>query len=36
MVFLGRYEDQFIRENGVWKFLRREAPVDLPATPPGQ
>jgi uncharacterized protein (TIGR02246 family) len=30
MVFLGHYDDQFIRENGVWKFLRREAPVDLP------
>jgi uncharacterized protein (TIGR02246 family) len=29
MMFLGRYEDEFIRENGVWKFLRREAPVDL-------
>jgi uncharacterized protein (TIGR02246 family) len=31
MVFLGHYDDQFIRENGEWKFLRREAPVDLPA-----
>jgi uncharacterized protein (TIGR02246 family) len=30
MVFLGHYDDQFIRENGEWKFLRREAPVDLP------
>jgi hypothetical protein len=28
---LGHYNDEFIRENGVWKFLRREAPVDLPA-----
>ena len=28
---LGHYTDEFIRENGVWKFLRREAPVDLPA-----
>ena len=31
MVFLGHYDDEFIRENGEWKFLRREAPVDLPA-----
>ena len=31
MVYLGRYEDQFIRENGEWKFLRREAPADIPA-----
>lgn len=30
IVYLGHYEDQFIRENGVWKFLRREAPVDIP------
>jgi uncharacterized protein (TIGR02246 family) len=29
MLFLGHYEDQFIRENGEWKFLRREAPVDI-------
>lgn len=36
LVFLGRYEDQFIRENGKWKFLRREAPVDLPAANPGR
>jgi len=28
---LGHYNDEFIRENGQWKFLRREAPVDLPA-----
>ena len=27
---LGHYNDEFIREDGVWKFLRREAPVDLP------
>jgi hypothetical protein len=31
LVFLGRYLDQFIRENGEWKFLRREAPADIPA-----
>ncbi len=30
LVFLGHYDDKFIRENGVWKFLRREAPVDIP------
>lgn len=29
-VFLGHYDDQFVREEGEWKFLRREAPVDLP------
>ena len=34
LVFLGRYEDEFIRENGEWKFLRREAPVDIPAAGP--
>jgi uncharacterized protein (TIGR02246 family) len=30
LVYLGHYDDQFIRENGVWKFLRREAPADIP------
>ncbi|PCJ40927.1 MAG: hypothetical protein COA71_10025 [SAR86 cluster bacterium] len=30
IVFLGHYDDLFIREAGQWKFLRREAPVDLP------
>jgi uncharacterized protein (TIGR02246 family) len=30
LVFLGHYNDEFIRENGEWKFLRREAPVDIP------
>jgi uncharacterized protein (TIGR02246 family) len=30
MVFLGHYDDKFVRENGVWKFLRREAPADIP------
>ena len=29
MLFLGHYDDQFIREDGQWKFLRREAPVDI-------
>lgn len=33
MVFLGHYDDRFIRENGNWKFLRREAPADIPAGP---
>ena len=33
MVFLGHYDDRFVRENGTWKFLRREAPVDLPIQP---
>lgn len=28
---LGHYIDQFIRENGEWKFLRREAPADIVA-----
>lgn len=36
MVFLGHYHDQFIRENGQWKFLRREAPALIPAGPPGE
>jgi hypothetical protein len=31
LVFLGHYDDEFIREDGTWKFLRREAPVDIPA-----
>lgn len=31
MVYVGHYNDQFIRENGQWKFLRREAPADIPA-----
>jgi uncharacterized protein (TIGR02246 family) len=31
LVFLGHYNDKFIRENGTWKFLRREAPADIPA-----
>jgi hypothetical protein len=30
LVYLGHYDDQFIRENGTWKFLRREAPADIP------
>ena len=34
LVYLGHYNDQFIRENGVWKFLRREAPADIAPPPP--
>jgi len=33
MVYLGHYDDEFVREDGQWKFLRREAPLDIPATP---
>jgi hypothetical protein len=32
LVYLGHYDDRFIRENGEWKFLRREAPADIPAS----
>jgi uncharacterized protein (TIGR02246 family) len=31
VVYLGHYDDEFIRENGAWKFLRREAITDIPA-----
>ena len=31
VTILGHYNDLFIREAGQWKFLRREAPMDLPA-----
>lgn len=30
----GRYHDTLVRENGAWKFLRREAFTDLPASVP--
>ena len=30
MSILGHYLDEFKREDGQWKFLRREAPVNLP------
>lgn len=33
MVYLGHYNDDFVRENGEWKFLRREA-IGLIAPPP--
>ena len=28
---IGRYDDVVTREDGGWKFLRREAPMDIPA-----
>lgn len=28
---IGHYEDVLTREDGRWKFLRREAPTDIPA-----
>jgi uncharacterized protein (TIGR02246 family) len=30
LVYVGHYDDKFIREKGAWKFLRREAPADIP------
>jgi hypothetical protein len=27
--YLGHYDDQFIRENGKWKFLRRQSVSDI-------
>ncbi len=29
---LGHYQDELVREEGRWRFLRREAPTDIPAT----
>jgi len=29
--YIGHYEDQFIRENGVWKFQRRQSFREIPA-----
>ncbi len=34
LVYLGHYDDKFIREKGEWRFLRREAPADIPAPAP--
>ena len=28
---LGHYDDEVVREGGTWRFLRREAPMDIPA-----
>jgi hypothetical protein len=28
---LGHYDDELVRERGTWRFLRREAPMDIPA-----
>jgi ketosteroid isomerase-like protein len=28
---LGHYDDELVREGGRWRFLRREAPMDIPA-----
>jgi len=28
---LGHYEDELVREGGTWRFLRRAAPMDIPA-----
>jgi SnoaL-like domain len=28
---LGHYEDEVVREGGTWRFLRRAAPMDIPA-----
>jgi hypothetical protein len=29
LTYLGHYDDQFIRENGHWKFLRRQSVSDI-------
>lgn len=29
LTYLGHYDDRFIRENGEWKFLRRESVSDI-------
>jgi hypothetical protein len=31
LTMLGRHVDQLIKENGAWRFLRREGHIDLPA-----
>ncbi len=29
LTYLGHYDDQFVRENGHWKFLRRQSVSDI-------
>ena len=29
LTYLGHYDDQFVRENGQWKFLRRQSISDI-------
>lgn len=29
LTYLGHYDDQFVRENGQWKFLRRQSVSDI-------
>lgn len=36
MTMYGRHVDELIREQGRWRFLRREGHVDIPAMYPGQ
>ena len=33
-LYLGHYNDDFVRENGAWKFLRRTTYGDIPAAEP--
>jgi uncharacterized protein (TIGR02246 family) len=30
---LGHYEDELVREDGAWRFARRNAPGDIPRVP---